>query len=71
MIRFVKTSIASHAKQSKCVGIKVIAPDLDLLGGAESVELVEQLQHGPLHLPVAGLLRIESFSADGILVSSL
>ena len=34
--------------------------DLDVGGGAEPVQLVEQLQHSTLHLPVAGLLGVES-----------
>ena len=41
-------------------------PHLDLVRGVEPVELVEQLEHGPLHLAIAILAGIESLRADRI-----
>ena len=38
---------------------------LDLAVGAEAVELVEQLQHGPLHLPVSLLLTGKPLHSHG------
>ena len=38
--------------------------DLDVGGGAEPVQLVEQLQHGTLHFPVTGLLGVEPIDQD-------
>ena len=40
--------------------------DLDSLVAAEPVELVEELEHRPLHLAVTALLRIEPLGADSV-----
>ena len=39
---------------------------LDPLVTAETVELVEELQHRPLDLTVAALLRVKPLGADGV-----
>mmetsp|Transcript_38171 Transcript_38171/g.107902 ORF Transcript_38171/g.107902 Transcript_38171/m.107902 type:complete len:380 (+) Transcript_38171:280-1419(+) len=39
---------------------------LDVLGRLEAVELVEQLEHGPLHLGVAALLALHPAGADRV-----
>ena len=39
---------------------------LDVIVGRESVELIEQLQHGSLHLSVSSLLGVEPLGADGV-----
>mmetsp|Transcript_4401 Transcript_4401/g.11418 ORF Transcript_4401/g.11418 Transcript_4401/m.11418 type:complete len:233 (+) Transcript_4401:382-1080(+) len=39
---------------------------LHFLVATESVELVQKLQHSPLHLSIAAQLRIEALCADGI-----
>ena len=40
--------------------------DLDSLVAAETVELVQELKHRPLHLTVTALLRIEPLGADSV-----
>lgn len=40
--------------------------NLDAIIGGETIQLVEELQHSSLHLPVAGLLRVKTLCADGI-----
>merc|ERR1712039_832639 len=40
--------------------------DLDVGGGAEPVQLVEQLKYGTLHLSVTGLFRVKPLGSDGV-----
>jgi hypothetical protein len=40
--------------------------NLDALVAAKTVELIQQLQHRPLHLTIATLLRVEPLRADGV-----
>ena len=47
-------------------GWAVLKSYLDFFGGAEAVELVEQLQHGSLDLSLSGLLGVEPLGADGV-----
>lgn len=39
---------------------------LDVLGGFEAVQLIEQLQHCPLHLAVATRASLQTRRADGV-----
>lgn len=39
---------------------------LDLIVATEAIELVEQLKHGPLHLPISRLLPPKSLRADRV-----
>ena len=40
--------------------------DLDVTSVVEAVQLVKQLQHGPLHLALAARRRVVPFCADGV-----
>ena len=40
--------------------------DLDSVVRAEAIELVEQLEHGPLDLAIARLLAVEALGADRV-----
>lgn len=40
--------------------------DFDAVVRGEAVELVEQFQHGPLHLSVPALFAVKPFGADGV-----
>ncbi|CAN8007616.1 unnamed protein product, partial [Ixodes pacificus] len=40
--------------------------DFDVSAGAEPIQLVEQLEHGPLDFAVSCLLRVEALRADGV-----
>ena len=42
------------------------APHLDFAHGIETVELVEQLKHGPLDLTLAAAVRIVTLGSDRI-----
>lgn len=39
---------------------------LDLHVGLEAIKLVQQLQHGPLHLSVSSLLAVKALGSDGV-----
>ena len=45
---------------------KVVKSNLDVVNTAEPVQLVEKLQHGPLHLPVSRLLTVEPLRPNGV-----
>ena len=63
-----KTLIASStsARHFTRCGRTATVRDLDAILAAETIKLIQQFQHGPLHLPVTRKLRIEALGSDCI-----
>mmetsp|Transcript_7696 Transcript_7696/g.26505 ORF Transcript_7696/g.26505 Transcript_7696/m.26505 type:complete len:458 (+) Transcript_7696:35-1408(+) len=59
-------SATPHQRGVQDVGPVGGGDDLDLCVGGESVQLVQELQHRSLHLPVPGELRVEPLGPDRI-----
>ena len=59
---------ATRAEQCRVENVDTVCrrDDLDVVGGGETVELVQQLEHRALHFSVAAVLGAVAFSANSI-----